>query len=70
MDKPSLDLFKQVIEQHIFKQSAWLPMRYKRFPRFTIYTKDKQISDKEHLANHIISLNPHVVAMLASSSQH
>jgi hypothetical protein len=44
-----------------------MPARFKRLPRFSVYTHKDEFHDKKHLMEHYISLNPHVIALLTSN---
>lgn len=67
MDRVSAEIFEEVVNDHMMRRACWVPSRFKRFPRFTIFTQRNQLAEKAHLHGQIISLNPHVLAMLAAN---
>ena len=67
MDKYSTEMYDHIINEHLIRRGCWLPSRFKKFPRFTIFTQKDLSQDKIHLINQYISLNPEVLALLASS---
>ena len=55
-------MYSQILADHFEKRGFWAPARFKRFPRFAVFTSNKeQLFDKDKF----ISLNPHVLALLA-----
>lgn len=58
MDNVSSEMFDQVLNDHLIRRGCWLPSRFKKFPRFTIFTQKDEMSDKRHLVDQFISLNP------------
>ena len=67
MDKVSAEMYDQIIQDHLIRRGCWIPSRFKKFPRFTIFTQKDELHDKSHLINQVISLNPQVLALLAAS---
>jgi HEAT repeat protein len=67
MDAVSAEMFEQIIAEHLHRRGCWIPSRFKKFPRFTIFTQKDELVDKEHLLSQFISLNPQVLALLAAS---
>ena len=37
-DQTSAELYDQVVQDHLVKRGCWIPSRFKKFPRFTIFT--------------------------------
>lgn len=67
MDQFSAEMYDVIIKEHLIRRGCWIPSRFKKFPRFTIFTQKDLTFDKEHLINQYISLNPEVLALLAAS---
>lgn len=65
MDQISSEMYEQIIKNHFIQRACWVPSRYKKFPRFTIFTSNKDQLKKAHLVDQFISLNPQVLALLA-----
>jgi hypothetical protein len=62
------DLLEHLVRQHFLRRHQFLPARFKRYPRFTIFTQ-RDGDDNSHLINQMISLNPQVFAMLAATDE-
>lgn len=41
MDQISSEMYEQIIQNHFIQRACWVPSRYKKFPRFTIFTSNK-----------------------------
>jgi hypothetical protein len=39
MDEQSADMYEMVIQDHLIRRGCWIPSRFKKFPRFTIFTQ-------------------------------
>jgi hypothetical protein len=38
-DKISNELYESIIKEHLIRRGCWIPSRFKKFPRFTIFTQ-------------------------------
>jgi len=48
MDNISSDMYEQIIKNHFIQRGCWIPSRYKKFPRFTIFTNSNNENKKEY----------------------
>lgn len=64
MDQMSSEMYEQVMKNHFITRGCWVPTRYKKFPRFTIFTNQLSQTNKVHMADQFISLNPQVLTYL------
>lgn len=62
-DQVSAEMYEQILREHFNRRNQWMPSRYKKFPRFTIYTCGKRHDQDTAgiLGQHCISLT-HVLA--------
>jgi hypothetical protein len=37
-DKFSSEMYDHIIKEHLIRRGCWMPSRFKKFPRFTIFT--------------------------------
>lgn len=58
------DLYGQVMQDHLIRKGCWKPARFKRYPRFTIFTQRDKGDDKK--PQKYISLNHQVIMLLAA----
>ena len=74
LEQFSDEIQNQLIDLAMAKRKAWSPRRFKKFPRFTIFLNRTGGEDeegtahaKEHLKEHVISLNPEFMNMLLNT---
>lgn len=65
MDSVSKDIYTQILDEHMKRRCYWAPARYKRFPRFAMFTQSKMNHSKSPKKERLINLNPGVIALLA-----